>query len=432
MGTFGLCDYLNRKDIEAKILNLAVYRKEDLYKIISKYIETFKPTHVGLIFHWQETAEGVLLTGEYIKSRFKGIKLICGGFTAGYFGKDLLEKCRFFDFIIKGDPEKPLELLLKGAEPAQIPNLIHRKGNSIASNEVSYRIDNETLSSLSFCTLPYLYDYKLYIKAVEQKLGFPLFIGRGCVYNCSYCGGSRGSFITHSGKYQPVVRSINSVISDLKNLKEYTKKIYICYETDRNYIKALFKAIKKEKVLIKKLQLNYGAWKLLDREFLELYKEIFILDENSKPIFELSPEVFDYHSRKKIKDRHVFYTMEELKENVRLIDNCLNGNVNISLFFSRYHDAVKTYADMKEEIRGVFLLKHGLFSSHLKADVFYDHLSTDAGSRYWERYVKNPYDFDTLISSERILKAQEQYSFPVNNLSVYKPETISEIGRAHV
>ena len=426
MGTFGICDYLAQKNIEVRLLNLALYNREEAGNILNKHIELFQPTHISLIFHWQETSEGVLWSGEYIKSRFDHIKLICGGFTAGYFGKDLLEKCRFFDYLIKGDPEKPLELLLKDAEYSQIPNMIYRDAERIVSNDVSYRIDQETLSSISFCTVTYLYDHELYIKTLEEKLGFPIFIGRGCLYTCKYCGGSLGSFKLHSRKDKPVVRSIDAIISDLRRLKDFTKKIYICYEIDRKYIMALFRAMKHESTLIKTFQLNYGAWQLFDSEFLEMYRDIFLVDEENKPLFELSPEVFDDKSRKKIKHRNVTFTIEDLKQNLHLINNFFHNNINVSLFFSRYHDAVKTYPDMKREISGIFRLKHDMVRNDINADIFYDHLSTDVASSYWEKHIEDPHNFDTLIYATRKLKSQEEYSFPVNNLCVYMPKTLSE------
>lgn len=426
MGTFGICDYLAQKNIKVRLLNLALYNREETDNILNMHIELFRPTHIGLIFHWQETAEGVLWAGEYIKSHFDHIKLICGGFTAGYFGKNLLERCWFFDYLIKGDPERPLELLLKDAEHSQIPNMIYRDAERIISNDVSYQMDKETLSSISFCTVTYLYNHELYIKTVEEKLGFPICIGRGCLYTCHYCGGSLGSFKLHSRKDKPIVRSINAVISDLRRLKDFTKKIYICYEIDRRYIMALFKAMKHEGTLVKTFHLNYGAWQLFDSEFLEMYRDIFLVDEKSKPLFELSPEVFDDKSREKIKHRNVTYTIEDLKQNLHLINNFFHNSINVSLFFSRYHDAIKTYPDMKREISGIFRLKHDLVRNNISADIFYDHLSTDVASSYWEKYIGNPHNFDTLIYTIRRLKSQEQYSFPVNNLCIYIPKTLSE------
>lgn len=426
IGTFGLCDYLNQKNIPVKLLNLSLYDNTERDRIMEHYLDLFQPTHIGLILHWQETAEGFLWAGEYIKSHFKHLKIIGGGFTAGYFGKNLLERCWFVDYVIRGDPEKPLELLLGDSDLSEIANLIYRDTTEIISNEVSYSIDQETLSRISFCELTCLYDHELYIKALEEKLGFPLFIGRGCEFSCYYCGGSRGSFKLHSGRVKPVVRSIDSVIADLKRLKDFTRKMYLCYENDRGYIKTLFEAMKNERTLVKTFYLNYGAWRLFDEELLTLYKDLFIFDKERLPLFELSPEVFDDESRKKIKHPKVSYSLKELKENLYFINHYIGDSVKVSVFFSRYHDTHKTYDDMKKEIVGIFRLTHDLFCNKLNAKVHYDHLSTDVASYYWESYIVNPRDFDTLMSASRRLKAQEHYGFPVNNLCIYIPETLSE------
>ncbi len=265
MGTFGLCDYLSKKGIQVKLLNLALYNMDETGDRLSHYIDLFQPTHVGIVFHWQETTEGVIAVGEYINSKCNGVHIICGGFTAGYFGESLLKQAKFVDYVIKGDPESPLELLMKGVAPSEIPNLIYRGNNGILSNKVSYQIDHDTLSDISFSEMTHLFDYSLYIKAIEAQLGFPLFIGRGCAFNCRYCGGSTLSYRLHSGRREPVVRSVKSIIKDLKRIKDFTRKIYMCYENDRLYIKNLFKDIKKEKSLVKTFQLNYGAWQLVDK-----------------------------------------------------------------------------------------------------------------------------------------------------------------------
>ena len=427
MGTFGLCDYLSQQKIPVRMLNLSLYDETQMATVLNRYLEEFRPTHVGLTFHWQETAEGVLWVGKHVRSRMDRIKIICGGFTAGYFGEELLKKCPFVDYVIKGDPERPLELLLRGAEAPGIPNLIYRDGAGVRANKASYCIDEETISRISFSTLTYLFDCELYIAALEKKLGFPLFIGRGCLFSCDYCGGSRESFRLHSARVKPVTRSIAAIIADLKRLKAYTKRIYICYEIDRDYIKALFEAMKGEKTLVKIFQLNYGAWQLFDTQFLELYKDLFIIDKQDKPLFEISPEVFDNRSRQKIKHHMKTYSIEELKENLSLINNRMGDDVKAYIFFSRYHDTAQTYAAMREEIFRIFRLKNDLLAEKLaNVKVYYDHLSTDVGSRYWESYVEKPRDLDTLISWTRRLKSQEQCSFPVENLCIYIPKALSE------
>ena len=427
MGTFGLCDYLNKKNIQTKILNLSLYKSSKIDRVLKHYLEQFSPTHVGLVLHWQETAEGALWASEYIKYLNKNIQIICGGFTAGYFGSNLLEKCPSIDHIIKGDPEKPMELLLGDHKLPEIPNLIYRESSQVISNKDSYFIDNDTISSISFSKLEYLYDYDMYIDAIEKKFGFPICIGRGCVFNCNYCGGSCNAFSLHSNRTRPAIRSIGSVISDLKHLKDYTRKIYICYENSLDYILNLFETIKKEKELVKTFQLNYGAWRLVNKKFLELYKDAFNFERAERPLLEISPEVFSNQGREKIKNKKLNYSITDLKENLYKINNSLGNSIKIDIFFSRYHVTAKTYAEMKEELTGIYLLNHELFCKNIfNAKIHYDHLSTDVASRYWINYLKDPDDFDTLLSNIKRLKAKRKYSYTVNNLCIYTPETLGE------
>lgn len=427
MGTFGLCDYLNKRGIPVKLLNLALYNRQGMDDILSQYMNLFQPTHVGIVFHWQETAEGVKNVAEYIRLNFKSVCIACGGFTAGYFGESLLNEWGVIDYVIKGDPESPLELLLAGMSPSKIPNLVYRGKTGICSNKVSYYIDQNTLSGISFGEMTCLYDYDLYVNAIEEKLGFPVFLGRGCAYNCRYCGGSSQSFRLHSGRKEPVARSVESVIKDLKRIKDFTRKIYICYENDRFYIKELFRAIEREETLVKTFLLNYGAWQLFDNEFLELYRDAFVLGSNEKPVFELSPEVFDNKGRKKVKCNTVPYSIKDLIDNQKLVSEYVGDNVNTSIFFSRYHEVLKTYRDIREEIIGIFRLQHMLLCNNMQnVHVYYDHLSTDVASRYWTTHMETPRDFNTFMLSIKRLNTQKYYKFPVNNLCMYIPETLSE------
>jgi len=426
MGTFGLCDYLHHRKRQARILNLALYKEAEMEEVLGHHLQDFRPTHIGLVFHWQETAEGVCWVGERIRAMTHKAKIVCGGFTGSYFAEELIRKWPFVDYVVKGDPERPLELLLSHADVRDIPNLIYRNKRGVGVNEASYFIDKATISSISFSDLRYLFDYQLYTTFLERKLGFPLFIGRGCTYGCRYCGGSREAFKLHSGRTKPVTRSIAAIVSDLKQLREYTKKIYICYEIDRSYIKALFGAMKGEEDLVKTFQLNYGAWQLFDAEFLDLYKELFVLNRQDRPLFEMSPEVFDDESRQKVKHQKT-YSIEDLKNNLDLVNKRLDHGVKTYLFFSRYHETTPKNVALREEIVNIFRLKHDLFVGGLtNVRVYYDHLSTDVGSGYWESHVENPRDIDTLISWTRRLRGQEHYSFSVDNLCIYTPKALSE------
>lgn len=179
-------------------------------------------------------------------------------------------------------------------------------------------------------------------------------------------------------------------------------------------MKALFKAMQGEEGLVKTFQLNYGAWQVFDGEFLDLYKDLFIIENHDRPLFEMSPEVFDTKHGQKVKG-HETYSMDALKQNLALIKSRLQDRVKVYLFFSRYHDMTETYGAMREEIFRIFWLNHDLLArgcTQVKVD--------------WERYVDNPRDLDTLISWTRRLKNQGHHSFPVNNLCICLPKALSE------
>lgn len=107
-------------------------------------------------------------------------------------------------------------------------------------------------------------------------------------------------------------------------------------------IKRLFCAIADDPELCSHLTLHYGAWRLLDPEFLELYRRAFNCGSD-RPMIEFSPETASDPIRAVIK-RGSTYSLEEMEENFREISEAFQG---------------------------------------LPAHICFDHLSTDVGSRYW-------------------------------------------------
>ncbi len=424
MGTFGLCDYLEQRSVTTRIFNPALYQETQVASLLHKQLEDFQPTHVGLILHWQETAHGMITSLDVIRSWNKNIPTICGGFTAGYFGESLLDSCPDLDCIIQGDPEEPLHQLLKGLPHSSIPNLIYRDQDTIRVNHEHWCIDQPTLDNLSFSRLEFLVDHKEYIKRINTKLGFPLFIGRGCVFNCKYCGGSRHAFKSHSHRVQPVHRSIKAILDDLHTLKEVTDTLYICFENDLQFIASLFQAIGANNTLKNHFFLNYGAWHLLDKNFINLYRQAFRYSIDKKPLFEFSPEVINDDSRLSIKQAAT-YSLQDLLDNVQSITSELNHQVRVDLFFSRYHPTEEDKNALHVEIKNIMRLKHWLFRNHLHTvRVCYDHLSTDVGSRYWEELAKLPSAFSTFLHLKEKVDTQDQYPFPVDNLCLYVPEQL--------
>ena len=425
MGSFGLCDYLETHGIASHIFNHALYDTEAADISLTQTLLDFEPTHVAVVFHWQETAHGVQHILEHLHQHSPQLPIIIGGFSAGYFGKDILRHFPAVDYLIQGDPEEPLLQLLQNKPVETIANLTFRNQNKITTSPHQWLIDQQLLDTISFARIDLLQDSNQYLTKINDILGFPLFIGRGCVFNCDYCGGSREAFAVHSHRNHPVCRSIQSIINDLHRLKEVTDTLYICYENNPQYIISLFYAIAADDQLRNHFTLNYGAWHIVGDDFLAAYKNAFKW-QGIKPVFEFSPEVISDKSRKKIKGGAI-YALDDLVENCLKVSEALQHNGRIELFFSRYHPTEATQELLHREIEQIFNLKHSLYTKeHHSIHVCYDHLSTDVASSYWHRQPEPTNIFCDFLLQKQLIDQQQRYPFPVDNLCLYIPPSLSE------
>lgn len=188
MGIFGMCDYLSLYGIETRIFHAGLYN--DYKKKLFKCIEEFKPKAISIPFHWKETLLSFVQISKLIKVNYPNISIITGGISAGYFCDELMNSLPQVDFLIKGDGEVPLRDLLLGYIPGNICNLFYRHGHSIKRPKYYYKFNPEIFKSYSFTKLDYLFDFEKYLELNKyRQCGLPFFIGRGCHYNCLFCGG---------------------------------------------------------------------------------------------------------------------------------------------------------------------------------------------------------------------------------------------------
>ena len=424
MGSFGLCDFLGKHNIQAGIFNPALYPYSQLPAKLHAHITDYQPTHVAVVCHWQETIHGLLEILSLVRKQAPSLPILAGGFTASYFGASLMRHCPDLDFVIHGDPEQPLLDLLSGETPAdQTANLVYRSGDDIIRSKSTWLMDEITLDRLSFSNLSCLHDRQSYIEKTRSILGFPLFIGRGCVFNCAYCGGGRTAFQHHSSRSKPIQRSLEAILRDLHILKQYTDTLYICYENDQQYLVALFQAVAQDPGLRQHFTLNYGAWHPIDDTFLDAYLQAFRIDVG-KPIFEFSPEVISDQSRRTIKG-NLASTLDQTLESAATIHKRLHGHAKIELFFSRYHPTEMSFPLLWSEIEQIYLLKHRMFAEHLfSVHIRYDHLSTDIASDYWHTVIQGKKGFSWFLETKQAIDDQRLYPFPVDNLCLYIPEDI--------
>jgi hypothetical protein len=419
MGSFGLCDFLAQQGVGARIFSPSLYPEVEMKARLMAVLETERPSHVGLVCHWQETAHGLLEALALVRGWSGDVVTVGGGFTASFFAEDLLNSLPGLDYVVTGDPERTMLALLQGEDPPTIANLVRREDGRAVRNDRAWLMDASTLESIAFGDLRFLVDSPRYIDKINTRLGFPLMLGRGCVFDCAYCGGSRHAFRLHSGRHKPVVRSHAAVLGDLHRLKAHTRILYLCYENDQASIVSLFRAIAADPELRGHFTLHYGAWHLVDAQFLEAYRAAFDCT-GVTPIFEFSPEVIGDQQRQAIK-RGTTYTLEDFERNCGGIAAYFNGKVRIEVFFSRYHPALSG-DELQSELGELLAFKQRMLLAGLPVHTCFDHLSTDVASRYWQESRPEPQNFTRFLEQKQRVDQGDYYPFPMDNLCLLIPE----------
>jgi len=177
LGFVSLSDYLQRRGISVRIINLAVKMLKDPGFDVERFIKSLDACAFGIDLHWLVHAHGSLEIAKIVKKYHPHTPVIFGGFSATYFHKELIQY-PFVDFIVKGDStEEPMYELIKcikgKGDPASIPNIVWKTSQgSIDENSIEY-----VPSDINYITLNYKNIMKSVVKYGDLIAIFHLKIG---------------------------------------------------------------------------------------------------------------------------------------------------------------------------------------------------------------------------------------------------------------
>ena len=235
LGFVSMVGYLERHGYHARIINLAVKMLRDPKFDAERLIERLDPLAFGIDLHWLVHAEGSLKVAEIVKKHHPETPIILGGLSATYYHREIIADYPQVDYILRGDStEEPLLRLMRcieeGREPEGVPNLTWRdRDRRRRENPLSYV--PESLDELSL-------DYSDMVRLVlrhrdltgnlpyENWLEYPftaLLTCKGCLYDCTTCGGSRSAFRCFFGRERPAFKSPERLVSEMKTIEEYIK-----------------------------------------------------------------------------------------------------------------------------------------------------------------------------------------------------------------
>lgn len=347
MGLIPMASQLKKNDFDVEVIHLDLESNNDIEKTMDfNIIDT-----VGLDCHWVSQGLGVLGTVALIKKINPGIFVFLGGYTASFFANEILSSYSGVDAVIRGDGERPIvelcEVLRKNRYNGgyykdsleAVPNLVwKRDSGEIIFNEFSYTATASELNQLDFADISLLRNWEYYRDHCkfwtkhESVNCYPLFlleIGRGCQYNCSFCGGNSFAQKCISNRQGQVVRSVDSVVTSIKKAVSFGYSLFFStfeFKGSDEWYATLFRSIKAENLQIR---FGYGSWDLPSRFLIDELSECF-----DQAIIEISPETSDLELRKRNKDRRIFYDNVALEECLEYIQK--KGNIRVQLYFGYF------------------------------------------------------------------------------------------------
>ena len=191
------------------------------------------PALVLLDLHWAEHAAGVLDAAARARAAWPGARIAAGGLTATRFADELLALSPALDAVILGDAELPVLDLARAAVAGQWPpdaaNTLWRgKDGRPQRSTQPWSTPSELLDDTDAVDLSWLEHAALYRQMMHSRpprvsgqrdlAGQWIPTGRGCAFNCQYCGGGRDAHRALSGLPGVRRRAPGAVARDVARL----------------------------------------------------------------------------------------------------------------------------------------------------------------------------------------------------------------------
>lgn len=327
-GLFSLADTLDQAGIRTRILHVGLRRQADPQFSLADYVRECGARLVGFTLHWFYQTYDVIQAINQVKAAMPHLPVVVGGYTASCLYKELIGR-RSVDFVVRGDGELPLQQLARhvlghGDGPlASIPNLVWRDSNGVPrANELSYQATAEFMQRVSHARPDLLEDAATYFsdavfyKDFDERIRanradffrnvFYYTPGKGCPYNCSFCGGSHATQTGIFSRPKVWFFSHEKILCDLRELhKAGIRTLRISFDPDpkRTEYLRLFQSLREEGL---SFTLVFDCWTPPTSEFTQAVGWTF----GPESMLVISPDAGSEEVRRK--NKSCFYTNQEL------------------------------------------------------------------------------------------------------------------------
>jgi radical SAM superfamily enzyme YgiQ (UPF0313 family) len=355
MGLLAIAEQVRRRGYRTEVVHLGVeWVTDPNFSIVSQY-DGASIRAIGLSLYWHYQSYDVIEVARALREAHPEAYIFLGGLTSGYFAKEILEQFDFIDAVVVGHAEGSCPLLVKqlseGGDIGVVPGMIHRTSTGeIVDNGRNWRglihsaphIDDLVYGDLSVMRNGEVYAsqfgfplaYGREYSRIENKSMlsmsrsfFPLFIGRGCPWQCTFCGGNRDTLRRVNGTNKLQWRSHKAVIDDIIRARDAGyQTMALCFDPTPkrdDYYVGLFEAIRTAKVDI---DFYFECWGLPTTRFVREFRRTFPSQESYLAV---SPDSGSDVVRKK--NKQPYYTSAELFD---ALDTLEAHDVKFDVFYT--------------------------------------------------------------------------------------------------
>jgi radical SAM superfamily enzyme YgiQ (UPF0313 family) len=344
MGILFLGSFIESKGYDIRIFDLSFHKKIDPLIYYEKILRKNDFDVIGFSVMTSQILN-VIKMAKIAKNFNPNIFIICGGISATFLDKDMLENIPEIDFIIRGEGEFPLLELLAVLENNNINSRTYYeklkgiKGLSFRDQSKNYHRNDDAPIIKDLDKLPFpnrnllKNNYSLLIgdlRVISGKMTSFL-TSRGCPYNCTYC--SCGAFRNRRCD----MRSPENIAEEIEYMaNEGFKEIMIVDDQFFLNKKRTLKICK----LIKKLNydLNFYCESRVDSIDLEVIRNS--VEMGMKAIFfgfeSGSQRILDYYNKK-----------ITVQDSLQAVKTCKKGKVNFITAGFMYGAPGETLEDMQ-------------------------------------------------------------------------------------
>lgn len=326
---------------------------------------------VGADLYWHYQTYDVLDVLKRLKQARPDLFVFLGGTTASYFGDKLLAAYPFVDAVVRGDGEIAVVELAEARSGKrrmdEVANLIWRDpdGHIVTNARVAVS-DQGMLDSLDFGSLDRVRNVQVYVdnfgfplaypkqfsrqrNAATQRMAarsfFPLFVGRGCAWECSFCGGNRKTLREIMQTARLRFRDVRRVVDDVERAMEHGyKTMALCFDPTPqkdDYYVAMFEEIRRRRLAV---DFYFECWGLPTPRFLAEWQKTFGVG-NPHSYLALSPDAGNEAVRKL--NKQPYYSNAEFFDTM---DRMQAMGISADIFFTIAlpGETIKTVQDTRQ------------------------------------------------------------------------------------